>query len=244
MLRKAMLVIIPQTLSSQVFEKLLKMIVSGELVTGRPLQEMELVQMFGVSRTPIREALRRLLEYGVMEARPNHTAVVRRLGREELIHIQQVRQVLEEASATLACGKLSPDDFAHLEGLASSAQDEDSPDQVAAQDELDDELHCLIATRTGNPILAREIRKFTYMMLIVYRQLERELGTEDKDMVQAKIRKEALREHIRIIAALKAGDPAASGRAMIDHVRAASERMIALREETLRAALPKREAVK
>jgi DNA-binding GntR family transcriptional regulator len=242
MLRKVMLVIIPQTLSSQVFERLLKMIVSGELATGRPLEEMELVEMFGVSRTPIREALRRLLEYGVLEARPNHTAVVRRLGREELIHIQQVREALEAASATLACGKLSPDDFAHLEALASSAQDGDSPDQVAAQDELDDDLHCLIATRTGNPILAREIRKFTYMILIVYRQLERELGT--KDMVQAKIRKEALREHSRIIAALKAGDPAASGRAMIDHVRAASERLIALREETLRSALSKREAVK
>src|SRR4051812_17704800 len=128
-----MLVIIPQTLSSQVFERVLKMIVSGELATGRPLQEMELVEMFGVSRTPIREALRRLHEYGVLEARPNHTAVVRRLGREELIHIQQVREALEEVSATLACGKLSPDDFAHLEALASSAQDGDSPDQVAAQ---------------------------------------------------------------------------------------------------------------
>src|SRR5262245_31795149 len=96
----------PQTLAEQAYQHLLRMILSRELAPGAPLHEAALVARLGVSRTPIREALARLTEYGVVEARPNRTAVVRRLVPEELTHLHQLREALEGMAAELACGRL------------------------------------------------------------------------------------------------------------------------------------------
>src|SRR5262249_2829946 len=149
-----------RTLGRQVYEHLLQRIFSGELVPGTTLREGELAAQLGVSRTPIREALGRLSEYGVVESRPNHGAIVRRLGREELIHIYQVREALEGMAIQLACGKLTDADFARLDKLAEAARDSSAPHFFKACDEFDVGLHLLIADRTGNPIIAHEIRKF------------------------------------------------------------------------------------
>jgi DNA-binding GntR family transcriptional regulator len=231
-------VIRTKTLASQLYDELLRMIVTGELPTGSPLQEVDLAERFGVSRTPVREALRRLSEYGVVETRPNYSAVVRRMGRDEMVHIQQVREALEGMAASLACNKLTAADIHHLDALAAAAQDKDSPDRSTAEEKLDDALHSLIAARTGNPVLAREIRKLIHLNFLVYLQLERKL-LDSRNPVAAEsmsqTRKLALREHIAIIAALKSGNPELCRKAMVDHVRRASERTISMKEDELLA---------
>ena len=116
-----------RTLSRQVYDHLLRRIFDGGLVSGSPLREVDLAARLGVSRTPIREALGRLAEYGVVETRPNHGAIVRRLGRDELVHLHQVREALEGMAAEMACGRLDEDDFARLDALAEAAGDEHAP---------------------------------------------------------------------------------------------------------------------
>src|SRR6516225_674466 len=130
-----------RTLGRQVYEYLLRRIFSGELAPGTALREVELAAKLGVSRTPIREALGRLSEYGVVESRPNHGAVVRRLGRDELIHLHQLREALEGMAIELACGKLTDADFARLNALSEAARDSSAPQYLRACDEFDLGLH-------------------------------------------------------------------------------------------------------
>src|SRR4051812_30423949 len=144
-----------KTLTEQVFEQVLSMLLSGELSSGEPLRESELAVRLGVSRTPIREALGRLAEYGVVETRPNHGAVVRRLGGEELAHIHEVREALEGMAAERACGRLDADDFACLDALAASRSSQRRELDLIARA---DRRH--LEARPGDAALEARIRSF------------------------------------------------------------------------------------
>ena len=178
-----------------------------------------------MSRTPIREALRRLSEYGVVESRPNHGAVVRRLGRDELIHLHQLREALEGMAIELACGKLTDADFARLNALSEAARDSSAPQYLRACDEFDVGLHQLIAERSGNPILAREIRRLHDMTMLIHDQFETVLigGRRIDPGKRWELREIGRREHVRIIAGLKSGKPEDCRAAMVAHIRSASQ---------------------
>ncbi len=215
----------PQTLARQVYEHLLGKIFTGELKPGSALRESELSAQLGVSRTPIREALGRLSEYGVVQSRANHGCVVSRLGRDELIHLHQVREALEGMAVELACGKLTDADFARLDALARASRDQKAPDYLKAFDDYDVGLHRLIALRSGNPILAREIRKLQDMTMLIHDQLEsfliNDCHVDPKE--QWEIRRNCWAEHNEIVAALKSGKPKTCRAAMVAHIRTTSE---------------------
>jgi DNA-binding GntR family transcriptional regulator len=208
-----------------VYEHLLEKIFAGELKPGSALRESELSMELGVSRTPIREALGRLAEYGVVKSRANHGCVVSRLGRDELIHLHQVREALEGMAAELACGQLTDADFAHLDALSRASQDQMAPEYFKAFDEYDVGLHRLIAERSGNPILAREIRKLHDMTMLIHDQLESVLigGLRVDPSEQFEIRKSCWEEHNAIVAALKSEKPKAARAAMVAHIRTTSQ---------------------
>jgi DNA-binding GntR family transcriptional regulator len=212
------------TLARLVYEQLLRRIFSGELSPGSPLREAELSTLLGVSRTPVREALSRLAEYGVVESRPNHGCVVILLGRDQLIHLHQVREALEGMAIELACGKLTDADFTYLETLAEAARDPAAPGYLKASDEFDLMLHGLIAERSGNPLLVREIRKLHEMTLLIHDQIETVLigGHRVDPDEQWELRSMGWHEHIQIVAALKSKKPDRCRAAMVAHIRSAS----------------------
>ncbi len=140
-----------QTPPEQVDQHLLRMILALELKPHVPLQEAELAERLGVNRTPVRNALRRLAEFGIVETRPNHAVVARPIGPGELVHFHQAREVLEGMAVELACGRLTPEDFAHLDGLSLAAHDRRASGYLAFS-EFDIELHRTVAMRSGNPI--------------------------------------------------------------------------------------------
>jgi DNA-binding GntR family transcriptional regulator len=214
-----------ETLARKVYEHLLRQIFSGELSPGSPLRESELSNQLGVSRTPIREALGRLSEYGVVKSRPNHGCVVARMGRDELIELHQVREALEGMAAELACGQLTAADFARLDALVEASRDESAPDYLEACDEFDVTLHALIAERSGNRLLVREIRKLHEMTMVIHDQLEAFLiGGHRVDLEeQWELRRTGWREHSKIVSALKSGNPDRCRAAMVAHIRSASQ---------------------
>jgi DNA-binding GntR family transcriptional regulator len=218
-------VIESKSLSHRVYEHLLPLILTGELAPGSSLREGKLAADLGVSRTPIREALHRLAEYGVVEIRPNHGAVVRRLGVRELIDFHQIREALEGLAAELAAGRLTGADFRRLEALAESSRDPKSRRYFEAFDRYDAGLHTTVAARSGNPLLAREVAKLHGLTMLIHDQLEtalidkRQLPSREK----YEIRVMCWNQHARIVEALKGGDPAECRRVMVEHVRAACE---------------------
>ena len=210
------------TLTSRVYERLLQMIVVGELAPGSSLREADLAARLGVSRTPIREALHRLEEYGLVAMRPNHGAVVRRLGREEVVAIHQLREGLEGLACELACGRLAPEDFERLDGLAEAAREPHAPNHFEAFDRFDAELHATIASRSGNPLLAREIVKLHRISMLVHDQLEsvlmgaHQMSPAERDETRGMF----WRQHVVILDELRTGSRSGARRAMIEHVRA------------------------
>ncbi len=201
--------VVAAKLPDQVYTRLLGEILSGRLESGAVLRETELSERLGVSRTPVREALGRLAAADLVELARNRSAVVRKLLPEQLRHIYQLREALEGLAAERACGRLTPDDLARLDELARAIDPNDCDRDRAACHRFDVELHRLIAERSGNPLLAREIGKYHDLVQLVRERV----GNRDGGLALA------FRQHVQIIEALREGDPAACHRAMVEHIR-------------------------
>ena len=210
------------TLTSRAYERLLQMIIAGELAPGSSLREAELATRLGVSRTPVREALHRLEEYGVVAMRPNHGAVVRLPGREEVVAVHQLREATEGLACELACGRLASEDFARLDDLAEAARQPHAPNHFEAFDRFDAELHATVAARSGNPLLAREIVKLHRISMLVHDRLESVLMGAHRMSAAERDETRGLfwRQHIVILDELRSGSRSGARRAMIKHVRA------------------------
>jgi DNA-binding GntR family transcriptional regulator len=201
------LLITNKSLADQAYDILLSRISSREYPPGHELRELDLVAQLGVSRTPIREALLRLSEYGLVSLK-GRSARVRQITPDEVLHIYQVRTALEVAAIELACGRLTADDFTLLDEL--------TPKDMATLDEpasarLDRQLHHLIAMRSGNPILYHEIRKLIDLIQLAHKQL----ANSREWLVQE------VQEHTAIIAALRSGDRRRCRQALRKHLRSA-----------------------
>ena len=83
------------------YDQLFQAIERSEIKPGDRLLETDLAALFGVSRTPVREAIRRLEAEGVVEHKPRVGAVVRTLGQQEIIELYEMRIVLEKTAATI-----------------------------------------------------------------------------------------------------------------------------------------------
>src|SRR5204863_2411124 len=119
----------------------------GRLRAGGRLVTRELAQRFAVSHTPIREALITLAGIGIVDLLPNRGAVVRRVSRQEVREVCQVRRVLECEAARLACGRI---DLAELDILAGELRRmmtirNPGPSLIPKARDLDTRLHDLIA---------------------------------------------------------------------------------------------------
>jgi len=203
------------TLADQVYEYLLRQISTGAYRPSSPLRELDLVAQFGVSRTPIREALLRLAESGLVEMN-GRSARVRRLEEHDVVHIYQVRRALEVEAARLAWGRYTDADFAELEELVPKDHEESGVSGFeAACYELDGKLHRLVAERSGNPLLAQELRKLHDLVQLVHRPMA------DRGQMVLE-----LHQHVQILAALKAGDRKAYGRALHQHLRSACQAQV------------------
>ncbi len=106
-----------RTLSQRLAEDLRQMILDGDLTPGQRLQEAELSGLFGVSRTPLREALKALSSEGLVEIAPNKGARVSELSLEELAETFPVMGALEALAGELAARNAREDEIARLRDL-------------------------------------------------------------------------------------------------------------------------------
>ena len=100
-----------------VFNTLRQAILKGELAPGERLMEIQLAEKLGVSRTPIREAIRKLELEGLVLMIPRKGAEVAKISEKSLRDVLEVRRSLEELAIELACQRMSPEDLAKLEQM-------------------------------------------------------------------------------------------------------------------------------
>jgi DNA-binding GntR family transcriptional regulator len=137
----------------QVHEELLQRIVAGELPPGSRLRQEALAEELGVSRTPLREALARLVSEGLVELEPNRGATVARRDFGDMELAWRARLVVEPGAARLAAEGRDP---AMLERMREIVRRQrDVADDLTASFELNRDFHLALVNAAGNPHLSR-----------------------------------------------------------------------------------------
>ena len=212
---------------------LLADVFQGRLKAGRHLVTRELAGRFGVSHTPIREALIAMAGIGVIDLLPNRGAVVRKVSAREVREICQVRRVLECEAVRRACGRIDSTELKRLTaGLKrlAAVKPGDRARYIERARALDSRLHDRIAGSCGNAFLAKELSRLKTLFR-AFRDAAWEHDGVHNDY--GRLDEEA-REHLAIVAALHEGDGPAAARAMSKHIMGGAVywgRLIAARHE-------------
>jgi DNA-binding GntR family transcriptional regulator len=144
----------PQSLSEVAYGRLLDMLRDRRLQPNDLINERHLARELNVSRTPLREAIRRLEGEKILERQNSRILVVRPISIEDLLYICQVRRLVEGEAARRAAGRISVPDLERLRKRYLSLKAQTGPVRVKAQASVHNDLHRWIAEACGNPVLA------------------------------------------------------------------------------------------
>ena len=147
-----------------VFNTLRKAILTGELKPGERLMEIHLANQLGVSRTPIREAIRKLELEGLVIMIPRRGAEVARITEKSLKDVLEVRRALDALCAELACDRITEDEKLRLRQACSDFEAATATKDVTTIAEADVALHDIIVEATGNQRLIQLINNLSEQM--------------------------------------------------------------------------------
>lgn len=206
------------SLGDLVYERIVDGLLSGSFSSGDELNEATLATRFQVSRTPIREALRRLAAEGLVETAKNRQSTVVQLSRTDVIETYQVRQILESAAARLAAERIGDDQLGELNKLARSAVPRNGGAWGNDERLFDEQLHLAIAESCGNNRLRQEIAR--YVRLVRFVRVRTSHSSERLAQGHA--------EHVQILDALGARDAVQAESAMSAHLASALDCVLQL----------------
>jgi DNA-binding GntR family transcriptional regulator len=202
-------------------------VLSGDVPVGTRLRQEALAEEFGVSRTPVREALRKLQATGLVELLPNRGAVVRGPSAREIREAYEVRAELEGLAAELAAGRISDRDLLRLREaqtlfrksvetlIARRARRRAPWKDESVWVRANDLFHQAILDAAGNDRLSDTIAE-------LHRSFPRDL-TWTALSESSRLLEENIEQHEAVLEAIEQRDPAEARRRMIEHVRSAGE---------------------
>jgi DNA-binding GntR family transcriptional regulator len=217
------------SLADEIAYRLRADILDGRLALGAPLRHEQLAARFGVSRTPIREALRQLHALNLVEVVPNRGAVVRTPARTELLEVYELRADLEGFACELACARASDAELGALdraqgrmEAALRGGLDDAGFDAAVA--EANGAFHGAIHRAARNGRLLTTIRDLQHFFPrdSVWRAIADDPG---------RLHTMNIDEHERIAEALHARRPAQARRAMREHVSGAGAILLGYLED-------------
>jgi DNA-binding GntR family transcriptional regulator len=204
----------PKKRSVELREAIEELIAIGKLVPGQHLDETVLAEQFGVSRTPIREALHQLDSMGIVIIRPRRGAFVAEVGPQQLIEMFEVMAEFEAMCGRLAARRMTPVEHATLTAAhlaCEAARDGTDPD---AYFYLNETFHEQIYAGSHNDFLADQARAL-HRRLRPYRKLQ--LRVRDRVKV-------SFDEHAAVVAAIVAGDGERTVELMRNHIMIQGQR--------------------
>lgn len=184
------------------------LIVEGELIAGEKIPEQALCERFGVSRTPLREALKVLASEGIVTLHPNRGATVASVTRELVEDVFPIMGVLEALAGETACAKASAGDIAHVRRLHDEMVAHYERGERAAYLKLNQEIHRALFAIAGNAALTQ-----LYEQLMVRIHAVRFIARKSPERWR-----EAIEDHKAMIAALEARDGAALAAVLKQHL--------------------------
>lgn len=195
-----------RTLREIVADEIRAMIRSGELAPGQRLLEDALAEQLGVSRNPVREALRALEQTGLVEVQPRRGAYVATLDPTKAGELLELRAVLESFAAQLAAQRRTPDQLAEIREWASAGREATAANDIVRAATAHRQFHLAIERAAGNPFLPTAVEPLRAQTELVFSLLVDRRGLIGWS------------EHEATLAAIEAGDPDAAGRAARRHM--------------------------
>lgn len=200
-----------------IVQSVLTEVFQSRLRAGQRLTTQKLAERFGVSHTPIREALIELAGIGIIDLLPNRGAVVRRVSVKDVREVYQVRRVLECAAVRSACGRINRRKLQSMSDEIEQLLAETAPNSaryIQQARDLDSRLHDLISSSCGNTFLGKELGR----LKTLFRAFRDVAWEHDQAWNDYRRVTEEAREHLAIVEALLAGDGKEAARAMSRHI--------------------------
>ena len=191
-------------LRDQIREEIRQRIVEGRLAPGDRMIERELAAELGVSRVPVREALRMLETEGFVQVLPRRGVIVRRLSRHDVEELFDVRESLEVLATRRAATNATSGDLARLEDLLTEAEAAIHSRDRHAIGAANEQFHDTILGLANNSLLSAMLEPLQGRLHWLFRQNEDPSGL--------------LREHRELFEAIASGDPDRAGAAALAHV--------------------------
>jgi DNA-binding GntR family transcriptional regulator len=200
-------------LYEQAATRLRLLIVRGDLAPGQQLIETDLSDALGVSRTPLREALKQLASEGLVELRLNRSTIVAPLRRDELIELFEALSGIERCAAELAATRMVARDLEQLEAMQERIEWHHDRGEMRDYFEINQQIHRAIVGFARNGVL-----KATHDALLPRAERARFFGLSVLGRWD-----ESVRDHQEILDALKARDADRAGQLLGQHVRRTGE---------------------
>ncbi len=195
------------------YTRLKQKIISFELYPGTRVTEQELAELFGVSRTPIRQALQRLEIEGFLNIRPKQGCFIRALDVNELMEYYEARIAIEQLIVECAINNMSDKQIEHMMALWQA--DVHDAEQASGIDlgEKDESFHVGLALASDKPVLAAILQNINQRIRVIRRL---DLNTDNRS-------KRTYKEHYEILQHIKERDTSKAKNAIKRHIQRSRE---------------------
>jgi len=211
----------PSSLSERVFKELEESILNGIIKPGDNLTEVKLCEELGVSRTPVREAIRLLGQKGLVKIIPNKGAVVLGISEKDLEDIYTIRMYLEGLGSRWAAANITEEQIKELTEIVELQEFYQIKNATEHINQLDTQFHDKIFEYSNSRTLQHTLSDLHHMIQH-YRQLSfSSNGRAEK----------AIKEHRQILEALAAHDQDAAEKLTIEHIARAKENLLHVIQE-------------
>ncbi len=209
-----------ETTSDRIFQLLSEEIINGHLKSQEKISEPALARRFGTSRAPVREAIRRMEERGLIVRKPHSGCRVAAFSMKKFLEIFEIRGHLEGLACRLVAERMSDEELARLrESLEKQLRIIQSDGEVSAERyDKSMDFHYIIAHGSGNAALARLLCDDFKDLINLYRKRYTWIGSNDT-------RTRSIREHMRILEALEERDGLFAETIMRRHIASAMDKI-------------------
>ena len=199
---------IHKPLREVVYDELKRRILVGEIEPGTRMMEVELAEDMGVSRTPVREAIRKLEKEGLVTIEPRRGAYASDISIKDVIDVLEVRQGVDGMAAAFASGKLTEEQHEELQKVLEDYRRAVENEDIEQMIKNDEKFHSLIVKYSGNKTLMR-IFSTVQELALRFRYIYYDDFNRYEDMPM---------EHQQIEEAIYSGDRQAANLAAGEHV--------------------------
>lgn len=234
------------SLKRKAYEHVRRKLISGELAAGAAISELALAQEMGISRTPVREAIGRLVAEGLLEHVPGRGTVVINPTRRDIVELYELREALEVyAVGKAARQRLHPEDAAALRALCDEIRAMAEQLRRSGQARLGDEQmqRFLAADMKFHMLLLRAAGNLRIMKVVADTRLLTRIFSYRREGHDAALLEKIYQYHSDVLDAVEAGDPARAMERLGEHIRASMRERLETyerwtRENELRRLMP------